>query len=171
MLGACSASGKFYKESTQLNLTVDPEKAKITIFRPNEFVAGGRSAFITVNSKESKFIENGGFVLFDVTPQEHLIDVRLKDDKRYCEFRVNLAAGENRFFEIKPNSETIIANAISNGIAAGFNYAGEYASGNAAASMSESSFNPKKCNGIFYIFSVEQNYALKKLESIRESTQ
>ncbi|MBC3881666.1 hypothetical protein H8K35_07785 [Undibacterium sp. LX40W] len=167
-LSGCAASGKLYKEVVQVKPPKVDGVSRVVVLRPNEFAAGGRAAYLFVGEKEKRFVSNGGFVILDVVPAKYSISVRLNGDNRACELDANLIESkEDYYFEIKPNSDLVLSHAISAGVAAGFSATGKY--GAAGVTPSGPTFDLKACKGFFFIYPIEKNQALKKLEVIRES--
>jgi len=78
---------------------------------------------------------------------------------------VNLKPGEERFYEIKPNRELILGQAISSGFGVAMAGHGVYGLGAGGPGTLSN------CESYFSIVPVGRGYALKELANIRESKQ
>ncbi len=165
-LSGCAASGKRYQEISPLPAAKESTNGRLTFFRTTAtLAASGRDALITFNKGESRFCAYGGFTTIDANQGEHEISVGMKGSSENCEILVSAKQGEELFFEVKPNTDRILGESVTAGMNAGLRAKGIY------GADSNSETKKRNCSGYFSVVPVDRDYALKQLESIRETKQ
>jgi hypothetical protein len=165
-LSGCAASGKLYSENAWDAEIQQPNQSRVTVFRTQAtIVASARDALVTLDSRPSKYCAYGGYATLDIAAGKYVLNVGMTEDKYLCAISVELKPGEEQFFEIKPNTDLIMGEAISGGLAAGLASKGVYGAGGGGGGKAAN------CASYFSVAPVDRAYALKQLATIRESKQ
>ena len=173
MLGfsGCAATGDIYSDVLKKQVVVDATKGRLIFYRTTATIAAaGRAARITTDGENSKYVNYGGFAIHAADPGPHYLNVYMGENFVRCELRVLVTADEELFFEVKPNVDRIMGEAVAAGMSAGFQASGRYT---ATAYYAGKGYDEgmSNCQGYFSIAQVSRENALKELVSIRESAQ
>lgn len=168
-LSGCVGNGDLYHQVLKKQAVVDQTKGRLIFYRTTEtMAAAGMSARVTVDNENLRYVSYGGFTIFDVVPGPHNLNVYLGEEGNRCEMHVAVAPNEELFFELKPNRDLILGNAIAAGGAAltSATIGGGY--GGPGAVHREGASN---CRSYFSMTRILREQALKQLESLGESPQ
>jgi hypothetical protein len=168
-LGGCAATGPEYPEQAAIANTAASQSARLTVFRTAESLQySGRSATVGIDGKDAGGCEYAGFSMFDVPAGSHVLTVSMWDAPGTCQLQVEVLSGATYFFEITPRTGNLVAG-LPGLLVSGFGVLGALVGGVAMIAGMAAESSGKICGGAFAIESVDENAALSKLATLRQS--
>lgn len=149
MLSGCAASGPQYAAKPTTAATA--QLAELVVFRPGEWMLGGRSARIKVDEADTQYVKRQGFISIDVAPGQHTLAADIIDAPGTCQLPITVDRGSVSYYEVQPRSSSMTAGLLFGVVGMAIESSG------------------KDCGGAFSIARVEPDYATKILQSLHES--
>lgn len=103
-ISGCNAGGQKFSETTTF---IKNSESAIIVYRPNSLVAAALYPHIYLNEKKTSPLKNGGFIVYNVSPGEHLVeaqgsalDIGVFHKRRSV--RININKGETSYIRLSP---------------------------------------------------------------------
>lgn len=169
VVAGCAATGDLYGNHAAQTGAVQPQAARVMVYRPSGTVQySGRAASLALNGSAAASLRTSGFLLFDIAPGEHRIEIDMWDVPGRCTLSFTAQPGSTNYFEVTPRAANLAAGTpgalvgagSSVGLLAGLSV---MLGGMAAESAG------KACGGAFAIAQVDATVAEPKLGGLRAS--
>jgi hypothetical protein len=168
-LGGCAATGPQFPEQAAIASSAASQPARLMVFRTAANLQYYlRSATVGIDGKEVGACEHAGFNTFDVPAGAHVLTVSMWDAPGTCQLQVEVLSGATYFFEITPRTGNLVAG-LPGMLVPAFGVLGALAGGVVGILGMAAESSGKVCGGAFAIESVDENAALSKLATLRQS--
>ncbi|MFO1323625.1 MAG: hypothetical protein U1F15_06135 [Burkholderiales bacterium] len=158
-VAGCAATGPRYSDHIAAFPAVEPRTTRVTVFRTTDsLLLHARSATVKVDGAQRGGCEFGGYLTFHVPAGHHVLSVGMWDAPGACSLSIDVIGGEEYFYAIAPRSEQFVAGFLGSMLGG---------IGQLAAAGAESS--GRTCGGPFSIVRVDDDTALRKLDTLRLS--
>jgi hypothetical protein len=150
LVSGCAATGQKYSEKLNATNVQTASSARLVVLRTRESSQySARSVSVKVDGQSVGSCDYAGFNIFDVSVGKHSLIVDMWDSPGTCELPIDLAGGNEYFFEIKPRSGNLVGMLLGGIIGAAIETSG------------------KQCGGAFAVEPISKDLAVPKLADLR----